>query len=798
MKVSLRWLAEYIDLPTKDPAEIARVLESLGHAIESVTELTADWSGVQVAEVLTVAPHPDADKIRVCTVTTGGDPIQVICGAWNFDAGAKVAFAAPGAVLAGGFDIGVRTIRGVESHGMICSEKELGLGEEHGGILVLESGASVGEDFAEFVEFPDFVLDLEITPNRPDMMSMVGVARELGAFYGIPHRRPSVELETVPGQPSVGVTISAETGANRFTVREIRGVAIGASPFWLRRRLKAAGVRPISNIVDVTNYVMLELGHPLHSFDAERVRGDVLDVRWATQDEKLVTLDGVERQLTSSDLVIVDGEGPTSLAGTMGGLDSEVVESTNRVYMEAASWDPPTILFMSRRHGLRSEASARFERGVDPNLSLEANSRAVALLQQIGGGEILDGHIDVVKHQHAPWSISLQMSEIMRTLGPGFEAVDVAKMLESIDLGVEGWDPIKVTVPTFRPDLTRPIDLVEEVARLRGFDNFGASVPRGTGSGWSASQRIVMRLRDALVGAGLHEALSLSFLNPGDLDAFSYPSDHEGRAVVRVKNPLREEESILRTGLLPGLVRALRYNRSHGTQDVALFEIGKVFFDRPSAADPRIPDQPDRMAFAVAGSFGPTELGAGARPVDFYTAAGIWQSVVESMSIDCEIVKADDQAGYHPGRCAIVVGRNGLRLGVIGELHPAIAERFDLEARVAVGEFDVDRLVDGVGERPFVSPSVFPRVEFDLAFLLPPDVEAVTLWSATVEAAGDLFEHGWIFDVYQGRQDDRRSIAFRYILRAADRTLTGAELAEIRKSMVDAAVALGAELRGKL
>jgi phenylalanyl-tRNA synthetase beta chain len=798
MKVSLRWLSEFIDLPTSDPIEIRDALVSLGHEVEAIEHHRADWSGVVVASVSTVEPHPDADKVRVCTVETGSAPIQVVCGAWNFEAGAKVAFANPGAVLAGGFAIGVRTIRGVESHGMICSERELGLGDEHAGILVLEPSAPVGVDFAEFVELPDVVFDLKITPNRPDMMSMVGVARELGAFYGVPHRRPVTTHATVPGTPSLSVTISATAGCNRFTVREIGGVRQADSPYWMRRRLRVSGVRPISNMVDVTNYVMLELGHPLHAFDADRVRGDHLEIRWAAEGEHLTTLDGVERVLSGSDLVICDLEGPTSLAGTMGGQESEVVATTTRVYMEAAGWDPPTILHMSRRHALRSEASARFERGVDPNLPLEASARAVSLLAEIGGGSILEGWIDVVANPIEPWTLRLTAAEVERTLGPGFAPSAVIALLSSIGLGVSGVDPLEVVVPTYRPDLARPIDLVEEIARLHGYDRFPDTVPTGRGHGWTAGQRIAARARQALVGIGLRQALSLTFTNPQDLDAFAYPADHEARTVVRVKNPLREEESVLRSGLLPGLVRALRYNLSHGAGDAALFEMGRVFFHRPDPTDPRIPHQPDRLGFALVGRFGVDELGAPARPVDYHTSLAVWDLLARRLGITATI-ESTTAYGFHPARVARVTSGDG-DLGLIGELHPSIARRFDLPGRVAVGEFDLGRLIATVGPPRFTAPSVYPPVEFDLAFILPAAVPAAAVIEATTGAGEGLVESCRVFDEYIGDQvgEGRRSLALRYVLRAPDRTLSNEDIAPVRRAMAAAAEGLGGELRGRL
>ncbi|MDX1449081.1 MAG: phenylalanine--tRNA ligase subunit beta, partial [Acidimicrobiia bacterium] len=494
MKISLNWLSEFVDLPTRDPQELAHLLAALGHEVEGFEEVAAEWSGVTIAEVLTVDPHPDADKVRLCTVTTGGDPIDVVCGAWNFEAGAIVAFAEPGAVLPGGFEIGSRQIRGVTSNGMICSEKELGLGEDHAGILVLEPEAPVGADFGEWVALPDVVFDLTITPNRPDAMSVLGVARDLAAHFELPVRLPEAAVPTVAGQPGVTVTIEDPTGCFRFVTRELRGARMGPSPFWMRHRLRLAGMRPISTAVDVTNYVMVELGHPLHAFDLDELAGETLVIRRAEAGETLTTLDDVERTLTSEDLVICDAEGPTSLAGTMGGARSEVGPDTDRILLEAASWDPPTVMWMSRRHGLRSEASARFERGVDRELPAVALERAAALLHQVAGGEVLEGVGDVVAVPFERRQIELTVAEVERTLGSGFDSGRIRRLLEALGFQTDGDDPIQVTVPGYRPDVERPIDLVEEVARLDGYESFGATVPTGRGSGWTVEQRRTRRL----------------------------------------------------------------------------------------------------------------------------------------------------------------------------------------------------------------------------------------------------------------------------------------------------------------
>lgn len=796
MRVSLRWLAEYIDLPTQDPAVIRDALAGLGHEVEGVEHLTADWSDVVVAKVLTVEPHPNADKVRLCTVTTGAEPVDVVCGAWNFDAGAVVAWARPGAKLPGDFEIGRRRIRGVDSNGMICSERELHLGEDHAGILVLDVDTPIGVDLAHVVELPDVVFDVTITPNRPDVMSMVGVARELGAVFGVPFRRPDSSLTGVPGTPSTEITIDDPTGCLRFTLRELHQVTLGPSPFWMRRRLWAAGMRPISNAVDVTNYVMLELGHPLHAFDGDRIAGDRLVVRRAHPGETLVTLDGVERTLTVEDLVICDDNGPTSLAGTMGGEASEVREGTSRVLLEAANWDPPTIMWMARRHGLRSEASARFERGVDPNLPLEASARAARLLVDTSGGELLEGATDVVAVPTEPWQIELSLADVTRTLGEGFDSGQIADLLGALELTVEPGDPVTVTVPTFRPDLTRSIDLVEEVARLRGYDWFGESVPTSAGGGWTSEQRRARLLRSVLAGAGMGQAAHLSFIGAEDLDRFGYPEDHDARRVVRVTNPLREEESMLRTTLLPALMHSLRYNRSHGADSVALFEVGKVFFHQPDADDRRIPEQPDRLGFVVAGPFGPSELSGAGRPADVFVASAVWRLISRRLALTDWELRPGESPGFHPGRCAEVVLR-GRVVGTVGELHPTTIAAYGIEGRVAAGELDLAPLVAPVPPPQLDSPSPFPHVEFDLAFLVLPSTAAAELVSVTSVAGGELVESARVFDEYVGKDGGRRSLAVRYVLRAPDRTLTNEEVAPIRRSMVEAAESLGAELRGE-
>ena len=794
MRVPLRWLGEFIDLPGDEIDEIVYALDMLGHTVDGVERLEAGWSEVYVGKVLDITAHPDADKVRVCQVDSGEGSTQIICGAWNFETGASVAVARPGAVLPGGLEIGERTIRGVESHGMICSERELGLGSDHAGILVLDDDPEIGVPFADLVELPDVVLDLEITTNRPDALSLRGVARDLAAWFGGSHRVPPVALATVEGATTVGVEIADPTGCRRFTAREIRGVSVGKAPLQMRHRLHKAGIRSISNVVDVTNYVMLELGHPLHAFDAGSIVGDRLVVRRAKQGETLITLDDVERELSPDDLVIYDEDGPTSMSGTMGGARSEVIDSTSRVLMEAASWDPATIQGMWRRHDLRSEAATRFERGVDPNLADVANQRASAMVAALTGGKVLEGAVDVIAVPTEPVEIEFSVAYVERLLGPGFTSARVKEILESLDMVVDGDEPMTVTVPTFRPDVTRPADLVEEVARIHGYDKFESTLPTGPAGSLTPEQTRQRELMRALVGVGLTQAMSLPFVGSEDLDALG--RDTEESSLLTVANPLHDEESKLRPTLLPGLLRALRYNQSHGISSAAMFEIGKVFHPVPDEDDPRLPLQHDRLAWVVTGDVGLEILGVGARAADADFSLGLWRHLARELDIEAELRQASIP-GLHPGRTAEIVVA-GETVGHVGELTPSAAAAFDIQGRVAVAEIELAPLIAPVPPVQVIVPSTFPPVDFDLSFLIDLDAPAMALLTASTEAAGGLVENARVFDEFKGESlpAGKRAIAIRYRLRAPDRTLETAEITSIRQAMIEAGEAVGAALRG--
>jgi phenylalanyl-tRNA synthetase beta chain len=798
MKVSLRWLGDYLDLPTDDPDLLSEVFSSLGHEVEGYEVLDQQFSGVIVGRVEEVAPHPNADKLRLCRVTTGGAPQDIVCGAWNFEAGAVVPVSVPGAVLAGGLEVGVRALRGIESHGMICSAAELGLGDDHDGIMVLDPEVEIGTEFADLVPLPDVVFDLSITPNRPDAMSLLGIARDLGAYYRIAVRVPEVSLDEAGPQSRVKVTLEDPHGCPRYVGREVRNVTVAASPLWMQLRLRSAGVRPINNIVDITNYVLLETGQPLHGFDLDEVSGEEIIVRRALPGESLRTLDGVDRILTEQDLVIADGAGVVAFAGVMGGETSEVVAGTTRVLIEAAHFDAPSVMFTAKRHELRTEASSRFERGVDPNLSGRAAARAAAMMVELAGGQAVSGCQDNYPDPIEPWSVDLPLGEIPRLLGIGLDRDTVVELLALIGFESTGQDPLAVTVPTFRPDVRRPADLVEEVARIHGYDKIPEALPLGPGGGLTEAQLAERRVRGLMTGLGYSEAQSWSFVSEEDLDHLGWGAEDLRRQGIAVKNPLRDLEPLLRTTLLPGLLKSARFNTSYGADRVALFEIGKVFLAEPSPLDARIPHQPDRLAFVAIGEFGPRQVADPHRVADVYTATATWRALVDSLGLTNADLRQGTPDGYHPGRAAEVFV-DGAIVGALGELHPSVVRSFGLEGRVAAGEIALEPLVAPRGWWAFREPSTYPPVVFDLAFDLAAAVPAQALVEAISANAGDWLESAQVFDEFSGSQMEpgRKSVAVQLWFRAPDHTLTNEEVAPKRNLIISRVEdLLDARLRG--
>jgi phenylalanyl-tRNA synthetase beta chain len=796
MKFTLDWLREFVDLPVTDPDEIAAVFENLGHEVEGWERIETRFTDVVVGKVLEVGAHPNADKVRVTRVDVGEEVLDIICGAWNFDAGAIVPVAKPGAVLQGDFKITQRAIRGVTSNGMICSEAELEVGEDANGIMVLdadypEAAEHLGEDFHELLPKDDVVFDVTITPNRPDCMSVYGLARELAAYFEIPIVEPRLEYPT--SEAATSVAILDDTACPRFVGREVRGITVGPSPHRIRARLAAAGVRPISNVVDASNYAMIEFGHPTHAFDADRL-GETVVVRLATEGESITTLDDVERQLLGSDIVVADATRPVAIAGVMGGADTEVFDETTNVLVEAAYWDPPSVLLTSRRLGLRSEASARFERGMDPEFCRFAADRVAQLLVETAGGSVA-GLVDAYPAPPVPRVLDLSMDEIERVLGIRLAPETAGSLLERLGFGVAGGDPLRVAVPTRRPDVDRPVDLIEEVARLYGYDNIPSRLRFGDGIGLPDRERRLRTMRELLVGAGYHEIISFSFIGAADLDVLDLPEDDPARTGIPVVNPLRVEEGVMRTTLLAGLLKGAAGNLAKRIDDVRLFEIGKVFLP----GDGVLPEQPDRLGFVATGRATQTWDGA-TRGYDVFDATGLWDVIAQATEVEEAEVRAVSKAPFHPGRAAEIV-LDGAVLGIIGEIHPAVAGALGVEGRMIAGELDLDPLIADREPWAFREPSDYPPQMFDLAFEVDASIPAGSILSAIDGAAGGLIETRRIFDVYEGDPvpAGRKSVAINLVVRAPDRTLSDEDVTPIRRKIVEAVEqATGAALRGEV
>jgi phenylalanyl-tRNA synthetase beta chain len=822
VRVPIGWLAEYVDIPAGTTVEtLDETFVRMGLEVEEIHRAEEVTGPLVVGRVLEIEELTGFKKpIRYTQVDVGeAQPRGIVCGASNFAVGDTVVVALPGAVLPGGFEIAARTTYDHVSDGMICSTRELGIGDDHSGILVLatgDDGHPPGTPAGPVVGLDDVVVELAITPDRGYALSMRGIARELGTGLGVTWRDPgTLPVPAWDGEPAWKVTVADPERCDRFSMLAVEGLDPTApSPWWMRRRLAQAGVRSISLAVDVTNYVMLELGQPMHAFDRDAVTGPIT-VRLARAGEKLQTLDGTTRTLTDDDLLITDDTGPIGLAAVMGGATTEIGDGTSSVLLEAAHWEPTGVARTARRHRLPSEAAKRFERGVDPEMTVVALARAAQLLAEYGGARVAGGLVDVDTRGPRP-AIPLDPDRPARTAGVKYDARRVAELLDAVgcEIHAEG-EHYLVTPPTWRPDLTDPADLVEEVVRLAGYDHVPSILPTAPpGRGLTDVQKRRRSIGRTLAEAGYVEAPSYPFVGTPALDALGLPDDDLRREVVVVRNPLSEEEPALRTTLLPGLLAALARNLSRGQRDVALFEHGAVFpGDRRSPAplpgvDRRpddatvaalyeaVPEQPWHVAVALAGAREPRGWWGPGRPAEWADAVQAARLVAAAAGVELT-VRAGERAPWHPGRCAeLVVGDRVV--GYAGELHPRVCAALELPPRTSVMELDVDALPPAsvpVGPRI----SAFPPVLLDVALQAPADVPAADVEAALREGAGELLEAVRLFDVYSGPPvpEGQRSLAYSLTLRAPDRTLTGEEAAAVRQAAVEeVGRRTGAHLRG--
>jgi phenylalanyl-tRNA synthetase beta chain len=791
VKVPLSWLREFC--PTELPAdELAESLTRHGVHVEGILRPWERLSGVVVARVMEVRDHPNSEKLCLARVSYGSGQRELVVGVRNMKEGDLVPLAGPGATLpALPEPLSAREIRGVVSEGMLCSARELGISADHSGILVLPPDVAEGADFISTFGLDDAVLDIEVKPNRPDLLSVAGVAREAAAATGTPfsYPDPNVDEADEKANDHASVEVRDREGCPRYVARVIRGVSMAPSPLTVQARLTASGMRPISAVVDATNYTMLETGQPLHPFDLDRLDGRAIIVRRAEEGERLTTLEGMDRVLSAEDLVIADRTNAVGIAGVMGSAVAEVSTSTGEVLLESAHFERRGISRTARRQGLKTEASTRFERGTDPEGVVRAADRAAALMTEWAGGQVLSGVIEV---GDAPPRRRLSVRPIRASLviGNDVSADDVVGSLGRLGLeaGRSG-EVVEFEVPGYRVDLEQEIDAIEEVARIQGYDRLGSTLPAiKQPGGVQRSYGRRRRVREALVRAGLRESTSFSFASAADLELMG----HDETEAIRVINPLASDQAFLRTSLLPGVLRAVRRNLARQVRSVGIFEVGRVFGVTGNG-----PEEREHAAFVLAGEALPAFPGQG-REFDFFDAKGVAASLMESLGVKDWDVGGPADRPFHPARSALITV-DGAYAGVLGELHPSVTEEWDLPIRTAVGELNASAL-SGHAEETVTYAEVprFPPVRRDLAFILPGDTPAGAVEQALVEAGEGLVASIMLFDVYSGGgiPEGKKSLAFSVDFRAPDRTLTDEEAEQaVRRMVARVERDLGGELR---
>lgn len=772
MKVLHSWLREFAPIST-NPDEVAKALNELGTAVESIEYLGANLDGIVVAKVLNLRKHPGADRIQLVDVDMGdGEALQIACGAFNMEVGDHVPLAVLGTTMPNGIEITRRKMRGEWSNGMLCSGSELGLGDDHSGILILPGSSEVGTDVKDALGISsDVLFDLEVNPNRPDAMSVAGVARDLAAWFKVPFVLPKPQTSWVDDDGlSAAVEVLAPELCGRFLTRQFRNVTVGDSPDWLVQRLLALGMRPINSLVDISNYVMLELGQPNHPYDLARLRGGGLRVRRAHAGETIVTLDDVERRLEESDLLIADLEDrPMGIAGVMGAEAAEVSSDTTDVLLEMAWFDPISVAKTSRRLGLRTEASARFEKGTDPNILELAALRFAELLG--ANGELLSTVGDVRGELPKREAIQVRASRVNQILGTQIDAATIPGLIEPIGFSTKAIDSdtFAVQIPSWRPDSATEIDVIEEIARHYGYSRIERTVPRSPiNGGLTKRQKEVRLVRNALVGLGFSEVMPTPFLAPGDLEAAKLDANP-----ILLANPLVAEESVMRTSLLPGLAKVLAYNASHRRAEISIFEIGHVF-NQPSDPNAPLPDETERLAFAIGGQEAPK-------------AVQIWRALADYLGVTF-LLEAAEVPGLHPTRSVKIVV-NDLVIGALGEIDPEVLHSYEVPGRVAYLDVSmVDLLEARVAAKPYTPVRLYPSSDLDLAFELDETTPASALEAILERTAGDLLVSLQLFDVFRGSSvaEGRRSLAYRLRFQASDRTLSDTEITELRIRLIRA------------
>ncbi len=788
MDMSMTWLKDYVDVDT-DIKDFVEDITLSGSKVEGYTIIGGDIKNVVVGKVLSIEKHPDADKLVITKIDIGnGEPLQIVTGATNLYVGAVVPVALSGSTLANGVKIKKGKLRGVESNGMLCSVEELGCDRHdfpeapENGIYIFKDEVPLGTDVVKAMDLYDESVEFEITSNRPDCFSMIGLARETAATYNKQLRYPEITVrEEAEGNINdmVSVEIKNSELCPRYVARVVKNVKIGPSPRWMRKRLRSVGIRPINNIVDITNYVMQEFGQPMHAFSIDTIKDRHIIVRNAENGEKFTTLDGIERTLDSSMLVIADKEKAVGIAGVMGGENSMITGDTAEVLFESANFNGPNVRITAKKLGLRTDASSKFEKGLDPNVCEEAINRAVQLVELLGCGDVVKGSVDCYPNKLEPKQIPYSPEKINKLLGTDISEDEMVELFGRLEIGVDRANKM-LTIPTFRPDLETNADLAEEVARLHGYDKIEPTLATGTPTVGKKSyeQQITDIIKDTMVSNGLCEAMTYTFESPKVFDKLLIPADSYLRKVIKISNPLGEDFSVMRTITLNGILNSLSTNYNRRNEEAALFEIGKIFIPK-SLPITELPDEPKKLTLGMYG-----------KGIDFYTIKGIIEHLFDvlGMSNKVEFKPNTEITWMHPGRTADIC-INGENAGYIGELHPVVGDNYSIETRVYIAVVDFDEIVKNTSLVTEYKPlPKYPAITRDISMVIKDTVFVKDIEKVISENGGKLIESIKLFDVYQGSQIERgyKSVSYSITFRAEDRTLVDDDVNPAMKKILSA------------
>jgi phenylalanyl-tRNA synthetase beta chain len=779
MKVSYSWLKELVDFDWS-PEELAEKLTSVGLPAESIERLSFGLEDVVVGEIIRVVKHPQADKLVVCDVGIGKQVLQIVCGASNVKEKQKVPVALPQALLPNGIKIEKAILRGVESFGMLCSEKELGLGEDESGIMILNPNLKAGLSLAAALEIEDFVLDVELTPNRADCLSIMGIAREIQALTGNKIEIPNFRLKEIEksAKGEVEVIIEDKNACPRYVARIIEDVQIKESPLWLKRKVEASGIRSINNVVDVTNLVMIETGQPLHAFDFDLFFQNKVVVRKAGPKEKFITLDGQERELSDQILLITDGKKALAIAGIMGGEESEVRAETKRILLESAYFHATTIRRGRIHLGLNTESSQRFEKGIDPNNVAFSADRAAELIQRLAGGKILKGNVDNYPEPIKPPRISLRTERVNKILGTNLKKQEIIKILKGLDIKVKIDKVLKTEIPTFRQDLTREIDLIEEVARIYGYEKVDVSLRAGGNliTRISPEDKLLRKVREVLVNRGFFEIVTNSFVDPKILEKFSKENP------VTILNPLSEDLSALRTTLIPNVLNVIAHNKKRREEDIRVFEAGKVFIKTGQ----NLPTEKEVLCLALSGKRAWRDWSGKKEKIDFFDLKG----VIDELSLSFAGRKTDlslMENSIFENNFSFQINFDSVILGQYGKINSELLGMVDLKEDVYLAQVEIDKFFSIQPEgKKFTALPKFPPADRDIAIIVDNSIKEREVEKEIIGLAGEILEEVWLFDLYQGQQipPGKKSLAFSLRYRSAEKTLTEAEVQEVQQKII--------------